>query len=553
MKRLFGSTLGLKASWIKRLEKLYQRRTPVEYLVTGELARELSQLSFEIRRQIGLLINRKGRVAFVIVGDPRGIVIPDLSEYRLAPGRLRGLRCIHTHLSQEALTHDDLTDLALLRLDMMAAIIVGDDGLPQKIHLGHILPGASGKAPYQILDPLLPHQLDIGCLALIQALEAEFATSSPSRSRDVGKEERAFLISVSTGPRREALDRLRELEELAASSGLEVAGTELQQRRKKDPKYVMGLGKLQDLAIRALQQEVTLLVFDQELGASQIRAIADAIDLKVIDRTQLILDIFAQRAQTREGKYQVELAQLKYLLPRLLTKNKAMSRLTGGIGGRGPGETKLEINRRRIRERIGRLEKDLKMVRRHRKQQRARRGKRGVPLISIIGYTNAGKSTLLNTLTQSRVLAESRLFATLDPASRRLRFPRDTEVIISDTVGFIRDLPKDLMVAFRATLEELENADLLVHVIDASNPLFEDQMNSVETILGDLNLSQLPCILVLNKQDRVEPERLDTLRRKFGAIAISANSPATLMPLIQKMEQMIAVHPESEEIPVDNF
>lgn len=553
MKRLFGNTLGLKTGQIKRLEKLYHRRTPVEYLVTGELARELAMLSHEIRRQIGLLINRKGHVAFVIVGDPRGIVIPDLGEYRLAPGRLRGLRCIHTHLSRERLTHDDLTDLALLRLDMMAAITVGEDGLPQNIHSSHILPAGSEQSPFRILDPLPPHQLDMGCLSLIQALEAELAASGPVRSRNVGKKERALLVSIGAGPRRETLDRLRELEELAASCGLEVAGTEFQQRKQADPKYVIGPGRLRDLAVRALQQEITLLVFDKELEASQIRAITDAIDLKVIDRTQLILDIFAQRAQTREGKYQVELAQLKYLLPRLVTKNTAMSRLTGGIGGRGPGETKLEINRRRVRERIDRLEKDLEMVRRHRKQQRSRRGKRGVPLISIIGYTNAGKSTLLNTLTQSRVLAESRLFATLDPASRRLRFPRDTEVILSDTVGFIRDLPKDLRVAFRATLEELENADLLVHVIDASNPRFEDQMHSVEMILADLNLSKIPCILVLNKQDRVEPERLDMLRHKLGAITVSAKDPATLMPLIHKMESMIEVHAGPEEIPMDGL
>jgi GTP-binding protein HflX len=284
---------------------------------------------------------------------------------------------------------------------------------------------------------------------------------------------------------------------------------------------------------------VGLLVFDQELSASQSRAIAGAIDLKVIDRTQLILDIFAQRAQTREGKYQVELAQLKYLMPRLMTKNTAMSRLTGGIGGRGPGETKLEINRRRVRERISRLEKDLEMVRRHRKQQRAQRSKRGLPIISIIGYTNAGKSTLLNALTQSKVLAESKLFATLDPSSRRLRFPRDLEVIITDTVGFIQDLPKDLMVAFRATLEELESADLLVHVVDVSNPRFEEQMRSVDDILEELSLTRIPCLLVLNKQDRVDAERIEILRDKLGAIAISAKNPKTLMPLIERMSAMI--------------
>jgi len=539
MKRLFGTTLGLKASQIKRLENLYRRRVPIEFLVTPELARDLARLSFEIRRQVGLLIDRKGHVAFVIAGDAQGIVIPDLGDYRLAPGRLRGLRCVHTHLGGEPLTRDDLTDLALLRLDMMAAITVGDDGLPRSVHAGHVLPGSSEKAPCRILDPLPPNRLDIGCLALIQALEAEFAAAGPAIAKAVDQKERAFLVSVSTGPRREALDRLRELEELAASGGLSVAGTELQQRRQPDPKYVMGRGKLEELAIRALQQGVGLLVFDQELSASQSRAIADVIDLKVIDRTQLILDIFAQRAQSREGKFQVELAQLKYLMPRLVTKNTAMSRLTGGIGGRGPGETKLEINRRRVRERISRLEKDLEMVRRHRKQQRAQRSKRGVPIISIIGYTNAGKSTLLNTLTQSRVLAESRLFATLDPSSRRLRFPRDIEVIITDTVGFIQDLPRDLMVAFRATLEELESADLLVHVIDVSNPRFEEQMRSVENILEELNLSAIPCLLVLNKQDRVDAERIEILRSRLGTVAISANDPDTLMPLIERMSDMV--------------
>jgi GTP-binding protein HflX len=301
----------------------------------------------------------------------------------------------------------------------------------------------------------------------------------------------------------------------------------------------MGLGKLQELTMLALQKGITLIVFDQELNASQIRAITDRTELKVIDRTQLILDIFAQRAQTREGKLQVELAQLKYLLPRLVTKNTAMSRLTGGIGGRGPGETKLEINRRRVRERISRLEKELLQVRKHRKQQKARRHKKGLPIISIIGYTNAGKSTLLNTLTKSRELAESRLFATLDPASRRLKFPRDVEVIITDTVGFIKNLPKDLMVAFRATLEELESADLLLHVIDISNPRFEDQVESVEKILTDLDLDRIPMIRVLNKKDRIDPESLPGLIRSMKGIAISATNSDTLDELTEAMASSI--------------
>jgi GTP-binding protein HflX len=282
-----------------------------------------------------------------------------------------------------------------------------------------------------------------------------------------------------------------------------------------------------------------MIIFDQELNPSQIKSITDQIEFKVIDRTQLILDIFAQRAQTREGKLQVELAQLKYMLPRLVMKNTAMSRLTGGIGGRGPGETKLEINRRRARDRITRLEKALLAVRQQRNQQKAKRRKNELPVISIIGYTNAGKSTLLNTLTKSNVVTESRLFATLDPSSRRLRFPRDFEVIITDTVGFIRDLPKDLMAAFRATLEELESADLLLHIIDISNPRFEEQIKSVEKILADLKLHKTPTMRVLNKIDLVDSQTSIRLGRQLKGTAISAKSKSTLRPLMEELENIL--------------
>lgn len=302
----------------------------------------------------------------------------------------------------------------------------------------------------------------------------------------------------------------------------------------------MGTGKLEELTIYAMQQGATLIVFDQELNPSQMRSITDQIEFRIIDRTQLILDIFAQRAISREGKIQVELAQLKYLLPRLIFKNTAMSRLTGGIGGRGPGETKLEINRRRVRDRITRLEKALENVKKQRRQQRSRRSKRGLPVISIIGYTNAGKSTLLNTLTNSGVIAENRLFATLDPSSRRLKFPRDTEVIITDTVGFIRDLPKELRVAFRATLEELENADLLLHVIDASNPACTRQMASVCQLLEEMGLERIPVLNLLNKKDRVDADTISRLVSDTNGIAISATQAETLHPLIEKMERAIA-------------
>ena len=538
MKKTYGNTAGLKANQIKRLEKFYRRRIPPEFLLSLELAREICRLSREIRRQIGILVNRGGKVCFVIVGDNKKIVIPSTAEYRAAPGRLKGLRCIHTHLTPETLSKDDLIDLALLRLDMMAVISSNPEGLPQKIHVAHIMPKKFRISPYQLLPPLNPGNLDIDCLALIQALEDELARVSTGHEAG-SNTEKVLLVSASAETRRQAKESLAELRDLARSSGLEIAGSITQQRRRSDPRLLIGPGKLQELAILALQDAATAIIFDQELNPSQIRSITDQIELKVIDRTQLILDIFAQRAQTREGKLQVELAQLKYLLPRLVVKNTAMSRLTGGIGGRGPGETKLEINRRRARDRIAGLEKALFSVTKHRQQQKAKRHKKDLRVISIVGYTNAGKSTLLNTLTKSNVAAESRLFATLDPSSRRLRFPRDIEVIITDTVGFIKDLPNDLMVAFRATLEELEDADLLLHIIDISNPRYEEQIKSVEKILADLNLQNRATIRVLNKMDRVNPQTSIRLSRKLKGIAISARSKATLLPLVDEMEKIV--------------
>jgi GTPase len=539
MKRLFGNPTGLKANQIRRIENLYRRRVPPEALITAELARDVSLLSHEIRRQIGLLVNRQGRVSFVLVGDSRKIVIPATAEYQAAPGRLNGLRCIHTHLNDEPLTRDDLTDLALLRLDLMAAIATGGDGLPRTVHVAHVLPGASERLPHRLLPALPPNALNIDCLALIQALEDELQRVATGRAAGPSRD-RALLVSVSSAPRRQSEESMAELRELARSGGIEVVGSVIQHREKVDHRFLIGAGKLQELAIHALQEAASIIVFDQELNPSQIRSIADQTELRVIDRTQLILDIFAQRARSREGQLQVELAQLKYLLPRLVGKGTALSRLAGGIGGRGPGETKLEIDRRRVRRRIAQLEGDLEEVRRHRRQLRAKRDKKSVPIISIIGYTNAGKSTLLNSLTHSRVLAEKRLFATLDPSSRRLRFPRDLEVIITDTVGFIRDLPRDLMVAFRATLEELESADLLLHVVDLSHPRFENQIQAVEAIIADLQLGAKACLKVFNKRDLVAPEVAENLARRHDGVAVSARDRSTLAPLIERMQTLMA-------------
>ncbi len=541
-KRLYGNTTGLKPGLLQRLEKIYRRRIPPDFLIAPELAREMANLSMETRRQIGILIDRQGNIPYVLVGDRKKIVIPDLSDYRTFPGRLRGLRCVHTHLGSSPLTNDDLTDLALLRLDLMAAVTVDQSGLPDTVYISYILPNSEQDKPIQILPPVQPGELNIDCLNLIHSLENELA-GIRALYKAGGKKERALLVSVTTAPRRVALRSLDELKELARSGGIDVVDSILQNRKQLDTRILMGSGRLQELTITAMMKGITLIVFDQELNASQIRSITDRIDLKVIDRTQLILDIFAQRARTREGKLQVEMAQLKYLLPRLVTRNTAMSRLTGGIGGRGPGETKLEINRRNARKIISRLEASLQKVSCQRKQQRSKRNRKGIPVVSIVGYTNAGKSTLLNTLTKSFVQAENRLFATLDPSSRRLRFPKETEVIITDTVGFIRNLPQDLMAAFRATLEELEDADLLLHIIDISNPRYLDQVKSVENILSQLNLERIPSIRVLNKIDRLDNEAVAAMAASLGGVPICAQKSHTLVGLLESVEaKILSIH-----------
>ncbi len=523
---------------MRRIEQFYRRRVPPEQVIGHELARRMTEISRETGRQIGLLVTRRGDVAFVIVGDARKIFIPDLSGFRSSSLRFRGLRLVHTHLGREGLTDDDLTDLALLRLDLVAAVEAEPDGLPGLIHAAHLIPENTENRYWEILSPRHLSAFRLDFPGFIQALEGEFARRE--RTRKVEAKDRALLVRVETDPAADSEGSLAELRELAATSGVEVFETVLQHRPQADPKYVVGRGKLSEIVIRALQIGANLLVFDHELSPAQIRSITDFTDLRVIDRTQVILDIFAHRARTREGKIQVELAQLKYRLPRLVRRDTSLSRLAGGIGGTGPGETKLEVDRRRVRERIHRLEGELKEIRRDREQRRVRRGKAGLPVISIVGYTNAGKSTLLNTLTHSRVFVENRLFATLDPKSARLRFPRDTEAVITDTVGFIRDLPPELFAAFRSTLEELHEADLLLHVIDVSNPDFERQIEAVEKILGEIGIRNKPTLRIFNKEDRFPDKTvLANLCRRFEAIPISALSPGTLDVLLARLEERL--------------
>lgn len=512
---------------------------PPAEVVTFELAKQLAALSSQFGRQIGVLINRRGAVLQVIVGDSGSIFIPSLEAHPLGRKALRGLRLVHTHLKDKTLTRDDITDLALLRLDLIAAIGVRGDGQPGAVQMAHLLPQGDGKK-IEVLDFPDMGRLRFDFEGFISALESEMERKRLFDYDQADGRERAILISVSTKkPKYELEESMEELKELAHSSGVLVLGSVIQRLKEINPKYLMGEGKIKDLVIDALDKGATLLVFDQDLGPSQIKSITELTELKVIDRSQLILDIFARRAGSREGKVQVELAQLKYLLPRLTGKGTAMSRLMGGIGGRGPGESKLEIDRRRVRDRIHFLEKQLKTLSLARSQRKQRRVERGLPIVSIVGYTNAGKSTLLNTLTRSSTVVEDRMFATLDTASRRIRFPRERELIITDTVGFIRDLPKDLMAAFKATLEELEDATLLLHLVDASNPRFPQQMDSVLKILEDLDLSKKPRLLVFNKADRISPEEAAALKNRYGALMISARVQSTLGPLLDELEHDI--------------
>ncbi|WP_257453182.1 GTPase HflX [Archangium lipolyticum] len=549
MKEIYGNTLGLKASEQSRLRNTYRRRVSPHEIVSPELARHLTELSSETNRQVGVLLNRKGEIEYVVVGNAHKLELPDIGRARAGQVRLRGLRLVHTHLKSEPLTKDDLTDLALLRLDMVAAVGVGETGLPGVLHYAHLVPenGTGDFWSVSTLPSVHDGQPDV--LDTLEALEQELNRKAAART--VSGRDKAILVAVCLdGNRANAEASLAELKELARTAGVEVLDSVLQMRREADPRYLIGRGKLEDLNLRSMQAMADVLIFDKDLTPSQGRHISEATSLKVIDRTQLILDIFAQRAQSAEGKLQVELAQLKYRLPRLVQSDTSLSRLAGGIGGRGPGETKLEIDRRRARDRINHLEKRIDSLSREREVRRAQRNRRDLPVISIVGYTNAGKSTLLNAITGSEVLAENKLFATLDPTSRRLRFPQEREVIITDTVGFIRDLPKDLVAAFRATLEELYDADLLLHVVDASDPARDEQVQAVEGILESLELMQKPRMMVWNKADQLSPEEVESLLRTRGGVAISAIQREGLATLLAKADTTLFAEGASQNLGV---
>ncbi len=478
-----------------------------------------------------MLIGRDGTIRRVIVGTASALEIPEIGRLRGGPGRFRGLRLIHTHLSGESLTADDLNDLALLRLDLVGIVQALPDGMPGAVELAHVVPADGGREPLLRIQAPSIHRLDFDVEATVRALETEFSRLTRKGAGRLTPE-RAVLIGVS-GEK----ERLLETSELVASAGVVAARTIGPLRGRMHPRTVLGKGRLSRVVLESMREQADVAIFDVDLKPAQSRAFEDATGLKAVDRTQLILDIFAQRAQSRDGKLQVELAQLKYALPRLTRRDDNLSRLSGGIGGRGPGETVLEIGRRRMRERIRSLEKQIDRLSRQRDVRRNWRRQEGLPVLSLIGYTNAGKSTLLNALTRSNVEAADQLFVTLDPTSRRLRFPRHGEVIVSDTVGFLTDLPPDLVNAFRATLEELGEADLLLHVIDAADSRFQNQLEAVESLLDELHLSSLPRLRVLNKIDLIPEGQRPDLARRLEGVPVSASRKWGLEGLLDAVEQ----------------
>ena len=499
----------------------------------------MCQISREIRRPIAILLSRRGQVQEIIVGTDLTLSATTLSKFRVGARSLRGLRVIRTQLHDQPLSQESLTDLAYLRLDLFGALSVTPEGNPGNLYLAHLLPPNGTGQVCNILKHTPFHHATMAFDRFIEDLEADMQRAHGTHA--VGHErESAMLVSASSRSRVEQEDRLLELAELASSAGVTVVDRMAQRTQDGHQRYVLGSGKLKDVLIQTLHRGADMVIFDQTLTPAQSRAISEMTDIKVIDRTQLILDIFARRAHTREGKVQVELAQLRYLLPRLSGKGQELSRLGGGIGSRGPGETKLETDRRRIRDRITHLERELDQFGRHQDQRRARRTRHGLPVVSLVGYTNAGKSTLLNVLTNSHVSTVDRVFETLDTTSRRLRFPQDREVIITDTVGFIRDLPEELLGAFRTTLEELRQADLLVHVVDAGAADVDIQISAVVKILQELNLDMLRRTLVFNKCDRIPPAEADRLCRRYQAIGVSALHPDTLRPLLDHLDRELA-------------
>ncbi|MDZ4786607.1 MAG: GTPase HflX [bacterium] len=536
-----GNTKGLASSQNKLIQKLFRRRINNSEIVTFDLAQEMLETAENVGRQVGVLLTREGKVSEVIVGTKEILYLPDLGRYRLAQGRLRRLRLITTDLSTSKelvkIKSDIYTDLEKLRLDAVVSVKKCSNRI--EMAYAHIMPprekesfGSAGSHTEVVSDL---SRLDFDFAEFIEELESELATYT-EKTHKTGKPN-AVLVGVYDKGASDSESSMLELRELAKTAGVNILDS-LMQKRTPDPKTLLGKGKLEEVILHCLKVGADIIIFDCELKPGQWRAITNSTELKVLDRSMLILDIFAQRANSSEGRLQVELAQLKYNLPRLVELDAGLSRLSGGIGGRGPGETKLELGRRQIRDKISLLEDKIDKISQQRDLRRKQRIDNKIPVVAILGYTNVGKSTLFNKLTASNVFVENKLFATLDPAHRRLRLPskdnltKNETVILTDTVGFIRHLPEELMTAFKATLDEIKEASVLIHVLDASDPEIAERKKAVDEILLEMQLSNVDQLIILNKSDKISQEKIDNLTTDFDAIAVSAITGIGLKELV---------------------
>lgn len=551
MREIKGNIKGIRDSVIAELQKLYDMQSP--QLVSQELAVKLADITEYINREISVYITRSGQIIEIAVGDNATVELPSFSGRRGA-GRLSGIRCIHTHPGGNPyLSGVDISALKNNKYDAMVAIgVVSPDFTKSELTFGLITGIDSNEnytaecyGPYSIEDAE-----NINFVNTVSTIERILDKQTGTASLQV-MSERAILIGMEWG-RNDSLwtvdDSLEELKQLADTAGATVIKKFIQKRPKPDPAFFIGRGKVQELALYAQQENIDLCIFDDELSPAQQRNIESVMGIRILDRTALILDIFAQRARTNEGKLQVELAQLQYTLPRIMGKGLMLSRLGGGIGTRGPGETKLEVDRRRIRDRIAFIKDQIEKVKAVRSLHRSKRKKNNVFEVSLVGYTNAGKSTLLNTLTNSDIYAKNQLFATLDPTTRQLTLPNKQEIIITDTVGFIQRLPLQLIAAFRSTLEVVTEADLLVHVIDVSHELYKEQAAAVHEVLKEIGAETKPVITVYNKIDKLPPDSklADRLALEEDTVCISAAKKLNL----ETLQQMIEKHLKSKAVEV---
>lgn len=540
MHEVIGNTDGLKNNIIEALQQLYEYKAPPWQLVSPELAVEMSKITTAVNREVNIFLDRKGNVLSVSIGDNNTVSLPDLPGRR-GSGRLSGIRCIHTHPGGNSqLSGIDLSALRAHKYDLMAAIGVNDEKPEEFVLNFAIITGKDDYGQYTVQEygALKADVLDTLFLPnVISSAEKLLAVTDDNQKLEQ-RPERTMLVSLEYGKQDRqwtSEDSLEELRQLAETAGADVKAKFLQKRPKPDPGFFIGRGKVRDLALFAQQEDIDLCIFDEELSPAQQRNLEQALGIKVIDRTALILDIFAQRAQTNEGKLQVELAQLQYTLPRIMGQGLSLSRLGGGIGTRGPGETKLETDRRIIRDRIAYIKGCIDKVQNVRKLHRSRRNKNQAPSVSLVGYTNAGKSTLLNVLTHSDVYEKDQLFATLDPTTRQLDLPDKRQAIMIDTVGFIQRLPHQLIAAFKSTLEETLDADLLVHVIDVSHPLYKEQSEAVYRVLHEVGAQDKPVLSVFNKIDKLPEDSglLEQLRAVPESVCISAKKQIGLDTLLE--------------------